>query len=249
MSRAAFAFTLPVALAILAGTAGAQQWPAGSLALATNGSSLTSGDCVRLTLVATDDTPGPFAPTVSYTFSEAVTVQDDKGTRRETRRVVRERTTGATIDRLAAGAVVVLDDSLCFGQGSAPGPYEITVRLSSAGPPVARLTTCVDYHSDDAGRPAVAGCSFALHGVVRRDSADALTLDARADGPGLYRLLVLRDDRLLHVIEGGVVFTGPRELSVFSPALADLGPAPVDLVLHDQSGNRSAATARLVIGR
>lgn len=249
MGKAAFAVTIPVALAILAGAAGAQQWPAGSLVLVTNGSSLTSGDCVRLTLVATDDTPGPFAPTVSYAFSEAVTVTDDRGTRQEPRRVVRARTTGATIDGLAAGAVVVLDDSLCFGQGSAPGPYAITVGLSSAGLPVARLTTCVDYHSDDARRPPVAGCSFALHGVARRDSADALTLDARTDGPGLYRLLVLRDDRLLHVIEGGVAFTGPRELSVFSPALAGLGPAPVDLVLHDQSGHRSASTTRLVIGR
>lgn len=249
MGKAPFAFTIPVTLAILAGTAGAQQWPASSLALGTNGSSLTAGDCVRLTLVATDDTPGPFAPTVSYAFSEAVTVKDDTGTRVETRRVVRERTTGATIDRLAAGAVVVLDDSLCFGQGSVPGRYEITVGLSSSGWSGVRLTTCVDYHPDDAGSLPVAGCSFALHGVLRRDSADALTLDATADGPGLYRLLVLRGDRLLHVIEGGVAFTGLRELLVFSPALADLGAAPVDLVLHDQSRNRSAAATRLVIGR
>ncbi len=76
-----------------------------------------------------------------------------------------------------------------------------------------------------------------------------VVLDAVGAAGGLNRLLVLRGERLLRVVQDGLAPTGPAELSIAGSAFAGLGPAPVDLVLHDQVGHRSATLARLVIGR
>lgn len=229
------------------GLAAAQQWPASALALRTNGGALKSGDCVRLTLVATEDVPGPLTPTVSYAFDQSVTVEDEEGRRTQTtRRATVERRAGPAFDRLMAGSSLVLDDAFCFGQDSRPGVYDISVHLTTSAVPVARLTTCVSVFADEA--TSSDGCGFALRGVLRRDG-DTVVLDAPGGGGVLSRVLVFRGDALLKVVDHGIAASGPGELvapaSVFDP----LGSAPVDLVLQDQSGNRSASVARVTIPR
>jgi hypothetical protein len=244
---------LVVIVASIAGccAASAQQWPASALALRTNGGALKAGECVRLALVATDDVTVPFQPVVRYTFSQTVTIEDeDKNTRNETRRVAVDRPPSAVIEQIGSGASVVLDDTFCFGQGTVPGAYEISVSLVSSGLVEARLATCIEFHADAAdAQPPPAGCGLALRGVLRRDPGETVVLDAVGAAGGLNRLLVLRGERLLRVLQDGLAPTGPSELSIAGSAFAGLGPAPVDLVLHDQAGHRSATLARLVIGR
>jgi hypothetical protein len=243
--------SFPFAVALLLvchGGALAQQWPGSALALRTSGGALRSGDCVRLTLVAAEDVPGPITPTVSYAFDQAVTVEDEDGnTQTSIRRAVVERPASPTFDRLQAGSSVVLDDAFCFGQNSRPGAYDIAVKLAASGVPVASLSTCVGFYTDDEKPPA--GCGFSLRGALRRDGNDTVVFDTRGGATGLPRLLVFRGDALLRVVEHGIAASGPGELSVPGVAFEGLGTAPVDVVLQDQAGSRSASAARLIIPR
>jgi hypothetical protein len=230
------------------GTALAQQWPGSALALRTNGGALRSGDCVRLSLVATDDVAGPLQPTVSYAFNQSVTIEDEDGNKRtETRRTTVERPVSPALERLTAGASVLLDDSFCFGQSSLPGPYDITVRLAASGVSVAQLTTCVGHYADD--EQSGPACGFALRGVLRRDSNDTVVLDVPGGATVLQRLLVFRGESLLRVIEHGIAASGPSEVSVPGSAFEGLGSAPIDVVLNDQVSHRSASAARMVLQR
>lgn len=115
---------------------------------------------------------------------------------------------------------------------------------------VVRTLLPYEFHADvpDA-QPLSVGCGLALRGVLRRDPGETVVLDAVGATGGLNRLLVLRGERLLRVLQDALTPTGPSELSIAGSAFAGLGPAPVDLVLHDQVGHRSATLARLVIGR
>jgi hypothetical protein len=226
--------------------AAAQQWPATSLVLRTNGATVRPGECVRLTLLATEEVIGPYTPSVSYAFTRPVTVEGEDQTRRvELRREVSRRPAGATLDRLTAGASVLLDDAFCFGEGSAVGPYEIAVDLRSWSLPGVRLETCVEYHPDAPLAATAARCAFALRGVVRRDVPGWITFDASVGSGGLYRLLAFQGDRVVRVIEDAIAITGPRELSVVGLGLGAVGQTPVDLVLHDLVGNRYASATRL----
>ncbi len=227
--------------------AAAQQWPTAELALRTNGGTVRPGECLRLTLAATDDIPGPLRPSVTYRFTSTVTIQHEDGTRTEQRRQELRRDPGPMIDRFEAGTSIVLDDALCFGEASAPGPYEIEVALTSFGTASGRLSSCVAFQPD-ADVP-VDGCGFAVRGIKRSDTPDVVTLDADVAGGGLYRLLAFRGDRLVGLLDDAVAATGARELTVSGPALRSLGTAPVDLVLHDQVRHRSATVSRLVLPR
>ena len=228
----------------------AQQWPAASLVLRTNGAILRSGECVRLTLLATDDVVGPFAPSVSFAYTRNVRVEDEDGTPRfVSRRAINTRPTGPTLDRLTAGTSLVLDDAFCFGQGSLPGPYDITLDLTSPSLPSVQLTTCVEFQPDDVTDPSPGKCEFGLRGVVRRDVPGSVSLDATVGIGALYRLLVLRSDRLLRVVEGDLAVTRPNELSVEGDQLSGLDDAPVDLVLNDLVSNRYASASRVAVGR
>lgn len=232
-----------------AGTARAQQWPGSALALRTNGGALRAGDCVRLSLVATDDVAGPLQPTVSYAFNQAVTVEDEDGNKRtETRRGSVERPAGPALERLMAGDAVVLDDSFCFGQSSLPGPYDVNVKLTASGVSVAQLSTCVRHYTDEE-QSGPAACAFALRGVLRRDSNDTVVLDVPGGATVLQRLLVFRGESLIRVIEQGIAASGPGEVSLPGSAFDGLGTAPVDVVLNDQVSHRSATAARLVLQR
>jgi hypothetical protein len=230
-----------------AGHAAAQQWPVAELALRTNGGIVRPGECLRLTLVATDDIPGPLTPSVTYRYTTTVTIEHRDGTRTEQRRQEVRRDPGPVLDRLDAGTSIVLDDSLCFGDASDPGPYEIEVALTSFGTSSGRLWSCVAFqpHADT----PVDGCGFALRGIRRGDTTEAVMLDADVAGGGLYRLLAYRGDRLVAILDDDVAATGPRELTVAGSALRELGSAPLDLVLHDQVRHRSASTTRLVLPR
>ncbi len=234
---------------VLAGArhAAAQQWPAAELALRTNGGIVRPGECLRLTLAATDDIPGPLRPSVTYRFTSSVTIEHEDGPRTERRRQELRRDPGPIIDQFEAGSSIVLDDTLCFGEASAPGPYEVEVALTSFGSTSGRLSSCVVFQPN-ADAP-VDGCGFALRGIRRSDTPEAVVLDADVAGGGLYRLLAFRGDRLIGILDDAVAATGSRELTVSGSALRALGPAPVDLVLHDQVRHRSATTSRLVLPR
>jgi hypothetical protein len=238
-----------VALVLLCAVeAQAQQWPSAALALRTNGGALRSGDCVRLTLVAAEDVPGPITPTVSYAFDHAVMVEDEDGNKKTSiRRTAVDRPASPAFDRLVGGSSVVLDDTFCFGQNSRPGAYDISVKLAASGVSVAALSTCVSFYTDDEKPPA--GCGFSLRGALRRDGNDTVVFDAPGGATGLPRLLVFRGDALLRVVEHGIAASGPGELSVPGVAFEGLGTAPVDVVLQDQAGSRSASAARLTIPR
>jgi hypothetical protein len=216
---------------VLAGArhAAAQQWPAAELALRTNGGIVRPGECL------------------TYRFTSSVTIEHEDGPRTERRRQELRRDPGPIIDQFEAGSSIVLDDTLCFGEASAPGPYEVEVALTSFGSTSGRLSSCVVFQPN-ADAP-VDGCGFALRGIRRSDTPEAVVLDADVAGGGLYRLLAFRGDRLIGILDDAVAATGSRELTVSGSALRALGPAPVDLVLHDQVRHRSATTSRLVLPR
>jgi hypothetical protein len=243
---------LTLALVLLcAVTAAAQPWPAAGLAIRTNGSSFRDGECLRVTLLALDDVPGPLVARVGYDFQDLVPVKNRAGKESTIlhRRLV-ERPAGAVLDGLGAGDSVVLDDSFCFGVGSAPGPYDLTVALEWGGARTGSLATCVEFqpHSGDPA-PAVGRCGFALRGVSRRDDADVLTLEGQFPPNPQLRLVFLRGDHVLHLLEAGLVPTGPDELTFVLPSLGPDGAGPVDLLLQDQWQSRAATLARVPLQR
>ena len=214
----------------------AQSWPAAGLALRTNGSSFRDGECVRLSLLALEDVGGPFVPQVSYGAVRAV-----------------ERPVGAVLERLDTGTAAVLDDTFCFGVGSMPGPYEITVSLTSGNVKTGTLTTCVEFQPESAGSPAPSAvrCGFGLRGVSRRSDANVLTLEGQwpYDGSGLFRLAFLRGDRILYLLESGLVAEGQGELTFVVPSLGADGAGQVDLLLQDQLGGRATTLAGVSLQR
>jgi len=225
-----------------------QEWPASALALRTNGGVLRPGECVRLALVAMEDVSGPIRPRVSYGFDREVRIEDEDGkARTEVRPVSVQRDPGPAIEHLAAGTSLMLDDTFCVGQDSRPGPYAVTVDLTPGAAAAFQLTTCVAFYPPD--RPATdkdGRCGYALRGVLRREGGGMLVFDAPGGSAVLSRLLLFRGERLERVIQDGLATVGEEELSVPAAAFDGLGPAPLDVVLHDQARHRSATLARVL---
>lgn len=256
-------------LLICAGSAAGQSWPAAGLALRTNGSSFRDGECVRLSLLALEDVGGPFVPQVTYGFKGAPAVPGPAVPREVLERLIErgitpvmpvgaavrtfERPVGTVLERLDTGTAAVLDDTFCFGVGSVPGPYEITVSLTSGNVKTGTLTTCVEFQPESAGSPAPSAvrCGFGLRGVSRRSDANVLTLEGQwpYDGSGLFRLVFLRGDRVLYLLEGGLVAEGPGELTFIVPNLGPEGAGQVDLLLQDQWGGKATTLAGVSLQR
>jgi hypothetical protein len=247
------AIRLPVRSLVLvlatAATTSAQTWPGAGLAILTNGSSFREGECVRVALLALEDVPGPLVPEVSYEFQQSITLRSREGSEQTVRRPrLVSRPPGNPFDRLEAGSSVILDDTFCFGIGSAPGPYELKVQLS--GGARAALATCVEFHPGEGDlAPATDRCDFALRALSRRDDPSLLTIEGLFPSHGLLRLAFLRGDRVLYLLEAGLVPTGPGELSFVLPPLGADAAGALDLLLQDQQLDRSTTLAGVSLPR
>jgi hypothetical protein len=241
--RLALSFLLTL---LCATAASAQPWPASGLAVRTNGFFFRGGECLRVTLLALDSVPGPIEAQVKYGFQESLTVTNKNGeTHSFARPRVLERRAEPALEWLDAGTSAVLDDTFCFGSNSRPGRYDVTVSLRSAGAISGSLSTCVEFQSDAEEGPVAPGdrCAFAARGVSRRDDQGVLALDGQFPASGLFRLAFLRGDRIVHLMEGGVVASGPGELSFVAPSLGPDGAGVVDLLLQEELSSWSTTLA------
>jgi hypothetical protein len=249
---------IPAALAALAVATSLDAMPraqgqAPAIALRTNGSVMRPGDCLRIEAIALEYVPGPFAARVTYRFEEFLLVRDKEGAEAPASRSAQvQRPVGPSIDALTPFQPLLLDDTFCFGQGTAPGHYRVEVALlaGSSGPPFGTLTTCALF--DDGGsRPAEAGpgCGFLVRGVRRVDSADIVVFDAELPASGLYRAAILRGGAVDAVLDAGVYQTGPRELTVMSPEFGRADGSTVDMVVFEQFRGASSTAVRLSLPR
>ena len=240
-------------LALAAGSAVPAQAQPPAVALRTNGSIMRPGDCLHLEALAIDYVPGPFATRVTYRYEEPMVVRDKEGEESTVSRSVQvQRPAGPTIDSLRPPQPLLLDDSFCFGQGSAPGQYRVDVDLLSgpSGPSFATLTTCVAFDRDGPS-PAAAGpgCGFLVRGVSRIDSPDSVVLDAELPASGYYRAAILRGGSTDAVLDAVVYQTGARDLMVFSPDLGRTDGRTIDLVVFEQFRGASSTVVRLNLPR
>ena len=221
------------------------------IALRTSGSIARPGDCLRLEALALDDVAGPLSAQVTYRYGAPVVVRDKDGAESmATRTAEVRRPAGPVIDALNRLQLHLLDDTFCFGQGGAPGPYDVEVALRSgaSGSPFTTLTTCVMFEDPDAPAAAAGpGCGFLVRGIKRVDSDDLLIFDADLPSSGFYRGAILRGGTVEAVLDAGVSQTGPHELAVLVPTLSRAGGAAVDLVLVDQFGKASSTVPRLPV--
>jgi hypothetical protein len=163
-----------------------------------------------------------------------------------------QRPAGPSLDALRPLQPLLLDDTFCFGQDSAPGQYRVEVALlaGSSGPSFGTLTTCAVF--DDGGPhpgDAAAGCGFLVRGVKRVDSADTVVFDAELPASGYYRAAILRGGAIDAVLDAGVYQTGRRELTVISPHLGGADGSTVDLVVFEQFQGASSTAVRLSLPR
>lgn len=221
------------------------------VALRTSGSIVRPGDCLRLEALALDDVWGPLSAQVTYRFSAPVVVRDKDGAESvSTRAAEVRRPAGPVIDALNRQQLHLLDDTFCFGQGGAPGPYEVEVALRSgtSGSPFTTLKTCVLFEDPDA--PAAGdgqGCGFLVRGLKRAESTDFLVFDADLASGAFYRGAILRGGAVEAILDSGITQTGPRELSVLIPPFSRSSAGVVDLVIVDQFGKRSSTVPRLQV--
>ena len=249
---------IPAALAALAvatslGAMPRAQGQAPPIALRTNGSIMRPGDCLRIEAFALEYVPGPLAVQVTYRFEESVLVRDREGAEAPSSRSAQvQRPAGPPIDALMPFQPLLLDDTFCFGQGTAPGHYRVEVALlaGSSGPSFGTLTTCAVFH-DGGPLPAQAGpgCGFLVRGVKRVDSADIVVFDAELPASGYYRAAILRGGAIDTVLDAGVYQTGPHELTVISPHLGGADGSTVDLVVFEQFRGASSTAVRLSLPR
>jgi hypothetical protein len=222
-----------------------------AIALRTNVSIVRPGDCLRLEALALDYVAGPLAAEVTYRFTAPVLVQDKDG-KESTRARAGEvrRPAGPVLDSLARLQLHLLDDTFCFGQGGAPGAYdvEVALRAGASGPPFTTLRTCVLYEDPDAPAAATGpGCAFLVRGLRRVDSADLLVFDADLPTGGFYRGALLRGGVVEAVLDAGIAQTSPHELTVLVPAFSRAPGGLVDLVVVDQFGQASSTVPRLPV--
>ena len=221
------------------------------VALRTSGSIVRPGDCLRLEALALDDVSGPLSAQVTYRFAAPVVVKDQDGKESaSTRTTELSRAIGPVIDSLNRLQLHLLDDTLCFGQGGTPGPYDVEVALRSgaSGPPFATLRTCVMFEDPDAPAGAAgSGCGFLVRGLKRAETEDFLVFDADLPPSTFYRGAILRGGTVEAVLDAGITQTGPHELSVLVPAFNRSSGGAVDLVIVDQFGKASSTVARLPV--
>ena len=232
-----------------AGVAGAQ-WQTSIMALRTNGSVMRPGDCLRLDLLTFDQLPGSITPHITYRFTEPVTVKAEDGKEtRTTRPVTRSVPVGPVLDQLQPGQRVPLDDTLCFGESTAPGEYqvEVVLRHGAGSATFATLRTCVVYEGTDPAAAGVTGCRLHLRGVKRLESAGTISFDGEFPASGLYKAALIRNHRVEALIDGGVYRSGPNELIINAPELAEAAGGDMDLLLLDGATGWSTTLARLVI--
>ena len=244
---------------VVAALAGLSGWGSIGLALAqspvvalrTNGSIVRPGDCLRLEALALDYLGGPVSAQVTYRFTAPVVVRGEDGAESVSRRPSEvRRPIGPVIDVLNRLQLHLLDDTFCFGQGGAPGPYtvEVALRSGASGSPFATLTTCVLFEDpDEPAAPASSGCGFLVRGLKRADTADFLVFDADLPSNGFYRGAILRGGTVEAVLDGGIAQTGAHELTVAVPAFSQSSSGAVDLVIVDQFGKASSTVPRLSI--
>jgi hypothetical protein len=178
-------------------------------------------------------------------------VKDEDGKEKTTTRAAEvRRQAGPVIDALNRLQLYLLDDTFCFGQGGAPGPYhvEVALRSGASGSPFASLGACVMFEDPDAQPPAaVPGCGFLVRGLKRAESEDLLVFDADLPAGAFYRGAILRGGAVEAVLDAGISQTGPHELTVLVPAFNRPARGAVDLVLVDQFGKTSSTVPRLSV--
>ena len=156
------------------------------------------------------------------------------------------RSPGAAIESLAPGQTVLLDDTFHLGSSSEPGAYQVEVDILDLGldRPADTIRACARLPDDE--QPE-ASCAFLLTGVSRINAGDWLTLVGRFPEHGWYQAALVRDGRVVSLIQTGIYSTSSTELELTSPVLPRLAGQTVDLVVHDPSSNASATLSRLVI--
>jgi hypothetical protein len=247
---------------VIAGAVGGSvqaQWHTSLLALRTNGSFMRPGDCVRLDLLSLDAMPGPLTTRVTYRYTEALTVKDEKGNATTTTRpATRAQPVGPTMDGLAPLQRMLLDDTFCFGEGSLRGAYQVEVALtaSATAAPYATLRTCVIFDNPNTGSApettppsSAAGCALLVRGVTRAEAGGTIYFEGNFPGSGLYKAALIRSNRIETVLESGVYQTGPREVLINWPALHNAAGGDVDLVILDGETGASTTLARLAVPR
>jgi hypothetical protein len=250
---------LALVIAVAAGRSVDAQWHTSILALRTNGSVMRPGDCVRLDLLSLDAMPVPLATRVTYRYTEPITVKDEDGKETTTTRpATRALPASPLIDALAPLQRLPLDDTFCFGEGSLPGAYQVEVALlpSASGAPVATLRTCVVF--DNAitapeaapARPShAADCALHVRGVKRAEPGGTVYFDGNFPASGLYKVALIRNNRIEAVLDGGAYQSGPRELIVSWPVLETASGADADLVILDGATGASTTLARVTVPR
>ena len=245
MLRAATAAAV-VAASVLTPAAGIA-WQGNMLAVRTSGDVLRPGDTLRVELLALDHVFGPFRAQVRYRFSERVTIRDEEGgERQEQRERVLVRPPGAAIESLAPGQTVLLDDTFHLGSSSVPGAYQVEVDILDLGldRPSDTVRACACLLDDE---PPETSCAFLLTGVSRINTGDWLTLAGIFPVHGWYQGALVRDGRVITLLQTGIYSTSRTELELTSPILLQLAGQTVDLVVHDPASNASATLSRLVI--
>jgi hypothetical protein len=221
------------------------------IALRTSGSVARPGDCLRLEALALDYVSGPLSAQVTYRYIAQVIVKDQDGKESSATRAAEvRRSAGPVMDALNRAQLHLLDDTFCFGQGAAPGAYNVEVALRSAasGSPFVTLKTCVQFEDPDAPAAAAGpGCGFLVRGLKRAESEDFLVFDADLPSNAYYRGAILRGGSVEAVLDAGITQTGPRELSVLVPAFNRASGGAVDLVIVDQFGTASSTVSRLSV--
>jgi hypothetical protein len=247
MARVLVTITVALATVALAGTADAE-WQGNKLALRTSGSLLRPGDTLRVELLALDTLYGPFATRVRYRYPEWVTERDDDGRERRVQQErVLTRPPGPLVDGLHPRQRLLLDDTFHLGSGSTPGAYRIEVDLLGPGHEerFETVRTCALLQDD--GASPQGGCDFTITGLERTNADDWLTLAGTFPQDGWFYASLLRDDRVVGLLDSGVFSSGTSDLELASPILPRLAGQTVDVVVHDLGSNTSATLSRLVI--
>jgi hypothetical protein len=230
----------------LPGTASAQ-WQNNNLALKTNGSLFQPGDQLKVEIVALEQIVGPFATRVTYRYAGTVTVKDEKGgeTVREEQQM-RARPAGPFIELMNRFQVLVVDDTLHFGEDSPRGVYsiEVAVFAPDLGNRVATLRSCVVLAG---GEELDRGCGLSLRGITRVNPGASIVFDGNFPAYGLYSALLVRDNRILGQLDASIVTIGPHELEVSTPALVRRSGFTFDILIHDQLTNASATLTKVTI--
>jgi len=234
------------------------QWADDAAALRTPGPVVRSGNQLRVELIAFDPLYGPFTAQVTYRYQGRILVEKEKGGQHETTRLrTVTRPPTPVIDELAAGQVMVLDDTFFLGDDSSAGRYDVEVAIEGVGGyHLKTLRTCVEHQPDatasgapHSGTTTVEGCGFAITGVQRSEGEGWLDLHGRFPDTGIYRALILDRHVVVGRVDSGISTITATSLLLASPLLTALSGRTVDVVLHDVRTNSSATLSRLTLSK